>query len=90
VSGGFAPAWRGSQRGRQLFELDLIDGGNVDDEETNTTKTSKSRIILLSAPALVALQRQKARTLLQGAHVFHDPTTDEPWKYQTIADLRCF
>jgi integrase len=68
----------------------LIEGGNVYDEETDTTKTAKSRIVLLSAPAFVALQRQKAHTFLQGVYVFHDPKTDEPWKYQTITDVRSF
>jgi integrase len=67
-----------------------IEGGNVYDEETDTTKTSKCRIVLLSAPAFVALQRQKTHTFLQGVHVFHDPKTDEPWKYQTITDVRSF
>jgi integrase len=56
----------------------------------DTTKTSKARIVLLSAPAYEALQRQKAHTFLQGEHVFHDPKTGEPWKYQTITDVRSF
>jgi integrase len=68
----------------------LIEGGNVYDEETDTTKTSKSRIVLLSAPAFEALQRQKAHTFLHGEHVFHDPKTGEPWKYETITDVRSF
>jgi integrase len=68
----------------------VIDGGNVYDEETDTTKTSKARVVLLSAPAFDALQRQKAHTFLQGEHVFHDPKTGAPWKYQTITDVRSF
>jgi integrase len=68
----------------------LIAGGNVYDEETDTTKTSKSRVVLLSAPAFEALQRQKTHTFIQGGHVFHDPKTDAPWKYDTITDVRSF
>lgn len=68
----------------------LIEGGNVYDEETDTTKTSRSRIVLLSAPAFAALQRQKAHTFVQGEHVFHDPKTGAPWKYETITDVRSF
>jgi integrase len=68
----------------------LIEGGNVYDEETDTTKTSKARIVLLSSPAFDALQRQKEHTFLRGEHVFHDPKTGEPWKYQTITDVRSF
>jgi integrase len=33
----------------------LIEGGNVYDEETDTTKTSKARTVLLSEPAMEAL-----------------------------------
>jgi hypothetical protein len=54
----------------------LIEGGNVYDEETDTTKTSKARVVLLSAPAFDALQRQRAATFLQGEHVFHGPKTE--------------
>lgn len=68
----------------------LIEGGNVYDEETDTTKTSRSRILLLSAPAYEAPDRQKVHTFLQGDHVFHDPKTGEPWKYDTITDVRSF
>ncbi|MES3022861.1 MAG: site-specific integrase [Pseudomonadota bacterium] len=68
-----------------------IAGGNVYDEETDTTKTSKERIVLLNDVALEALQRQKAHTyLLEEGHVFHDPKTGEPWKYRTITDVRGF
>jgi hypothetical protein len=41
----------------------LIAGGNVHDEESDTTKTAKERTVLLSATALEALARQK------GAHI---------------------
>ena len=67
-----------------------IEGGNVHDEETETTKTSQARTVLLSQPALEALSRQKAYTLLNGEHVFHDPKTGEPWKYRTITNVRGF
>jgi hypothetical protein len=43
-----------------------------------------------NAVRLDALQRQKVHTYLQGEHVFHDPKTGEPWKYQTITDVRSF
>lgn len=68
----------------------LIEGGNVYDEGTGTTKTSRARIVLLSAPACDALQRQKAHTFLRGEHVFDDPKTGDPWKCQTITDVRSF
>jgi len=68
----------------------LIEGGNVYDEETDTTKTSQARVVKLNKIALAALQRQKAHTYLAGGHVFHDPKTDEPWKYRTITDVRGF
>ena len=46
--------------------------------------------MLLSAPALEALERQRTHTFLHGDHVFHDPKTDGPWKYKTITDVRSF
>ena len=67
-----------------------ITGGNVYDEETDTTKTSKARTVLLNELALEALQRQKAHTFLEGGHVFRDPKTGLPWKYRTITDVRGF
>ena len=67
-----------------------VEGGNVYDEESDTTKTSEARTVILSAPALAALGRQKAHTALTGDHVFHDPKTGEPWKYHTITDVRSF
>jgi integrase len=68
----------------------LIDGANVYDEETDTTKTYKSRIVKLTASAMDALERQKSHTLLAGEHVFHDPKTGEPWGYAKITDVRSF
>jgi integrase len=68
----------------------LIDGANVYDEETETTKTYKSRIVKLTKPAMEALERQKAHTLLVGEHVFHDPKTGEAWGYAKITDVRSF
>jgi len=67
-----------------------IHGGNVYDEETSTTKTSKDRTVHLNEMALEALLRQKAHTFLDRGHVFHDPKTDMPWKYRTITDARGF
>jgi len=68
----------------------LIDGGNVYDEESDTTKTYEPRIVKLNGMAMEALQRQKAHTYLAGAHVFHDPKTGEPWAYAKITDVRSF
>lgn len=68
----------------------LIDGANVYDEETDTTKTYKSRIVKLTNSAMEAIERQKAHTLLAGEHVFNDPKTGEPWGYAKITDVRSF
>lgn len=67
-----------------------VEGGNVYDEESDTTKTAVARSIKLTTPAFEALQRQRAHTFLQGEHVFHDPKTDAPWKYATITDVRSY
>lgn len=37
------------------------------------------RDVRLLAPARAALEAQRAYTLIQGAHVFHDPRTDAPY-----------
>lgn len=68
----------------------LIDGANVYDEESDTTKTYEPRVVKLNAMAVEALQRQKAHTFLAGEHVFHDPKTAEPWAYAKITDVRSF
>lgn len=68
----------------------LIDGANVYDEESDTTKTYESRLVKLNGMAIEALQRQKAHTFLAGEHVFHDPKTGEPWTYVKITDVRSF
>ncbi|AMC34795.1 hypothetical protein VN23_09320 [Janthinobacterium sp. B9-8] len=68
----------------------LIEGGNVYDEESDSTKTFESRIVKLTSKALEALNRQKAFTFLQGAHIFHDPKTNQPWAYAKITDVRNF
>jgi integrase len=68
----------------------LIDGANVYDEESDTTKTYEARIVKLTKPALEALERQRAHTLLAGEHVFHDPKTGKPWGYAKITDTRSF
>jgi len=87
TSEGLALRWQNVDfRAKEM----LILGGNVYDEETDTTKTSQARTVLLSAPAMEALARQKAHTFLKGEHVFHDPKTGEPWKYRTITDVRSF
>ena len=67
-----------------------IHGGNVYDEETSTTKTSKDRTVLLNGMALDALLSQRTHTFLEGGHVFHNPRTGKPWKYRTITDVRGF
>lgn len=68
----------------------LIDGANVYDEEADSTKTYEARIVKLTNLAMDALERQKAHTLLAGAHVFHDPKTGRPWAYAKITDVRSF
>ncbi|MBC7685555.1 MAG: tyrosine-type recombinase/integrase, partial [Bdellovibrionales bacterium] len=68
----------------------LIDVANVHDEETDTTKTSQARTVLLSARAYEALLRQKGHTYLDDGNVFHDPKTGAPWKYATVTDTRSF
>lgn len=41
---------------------------------------SGERDVLLLAPALAALQAQRAHTEIFGAQVFHNPRTGEPWE----------
>lgn len=49
-------------------------------EAPETTKTRQGvRDVKLLAPALAALQRQKACTFLEGGVIFRDPRTGEPW-----------
>lgn len=68
----------------------LIDGANVYDEESDTTKTYEARIVKLTKLAMEALEQQRAHTLLAGEHVFHDPKTGRPWAYAKITDTRSF
>jgi integrase len=68
----------------------LIDGANVYDEESETTKTYESRMVRLSSMAMDAIERQRAHTQLAGEHVFHDPKTGAPWSYAKITDTRSF
>ena len=68
----------------------LIDGANVYDEESDTTKTYEPRAVKLNGMAIEALLRQKSHTFLAGEHVFHDPKTAEPWTYAKITDVRSF
>jgi integrase len=70
-----------------------VEGGNVHDEETDTTKTSEARTILLSAAALEALARQKAHTFLNGEHVPDERrqagVPGRPTRAQPAHVLRC-
>lgn len=68
----------------------LVDGANVYDEESESTKTYESRIVKLSSIAMDAVERQKAHTMLAGEHIFHDPKTGESWSYSKITDVRSF
>lgn len=68
----------------------LIEASMAKDEETDTTKTSQARTVLLSGQAREALIRQKVHTYQDGEYVFHDPKTGAPWKYATITDSRSF
>lgn len=68
----------------------VVDGANVYDEESDSTKTYESRVVKLTKLAMEAIERQKAHTQLAGGHVFHDPKTDKPWAYAKITDVRSF
>lgn len=68
----------------------LIDGANVYDEEVETTKTYKARVVKLTNLAMEAIERQRDHTLLAGGHVFHNPKTGEAWSYAKITDVRYF
>lgn len=57
----------------------LIRAALVAGVEKSSTKTNKTREVLLDARALAALQRQRQHTHLTGAHVFVDPYTGKPW-----------
>ncbi|MFT4171792.1 MAG: site-specific integrase [Rhodocyclaceae bacterium] len=49
-------------------------------DEAEVTKTRRStRDVKLLAPALEALQAQKAHTFMAGGRVFHDPRYNTPW-----------
>lgn len=67
-----------------------VDGANVYDEESDSTKTGVERLVKLNSLALEALEKQKAFTFLSGGHVFHDPKTGEAWAYSKITDVRGF
>lgn len=48
--------------------------------QAEKTKTrSGTRTVKMLAPARQALEAQKAHTFLAGAHVWHNPRTNEPW-----------
>jgi integrase len=65
-----------------------VDGANVYDEETDTTKAGVERTVRLNSLAMEALHRQKAHTFLAFGHIFHDPKTGGPWAYSKITDVR--
>jgi integrase len=68
----------------------LIEGANVYDEESESTKTFEARVVKLTSRGMEALERQKAHTFLAGEHVFHDPKTGKAWGYAKITDVRSF
>lgn len=68
----------------------LVEGGIVYDEETDETKTSKSRTVKLNSRAFAAIERQKAKTMLRSKYVFADPETGEALAYQTMTDARMY
>lgn len=71
-------------------KLAKIDGANVYDEETDTTKTATERTVKLNSLAMEALMRQKSHTFLADDFIFHDPKTGEAWAYSKITDVRSF
>lgn len=52
---------------------------NVRGEQLDRTKTSKVRDVRLTARALAALERQRARKQLAGGYVWTNPQDDKPW-----------
>ena len=52
---------------------------NVRGEDKSTTKTDEERDVPLDATARAALERQRARTHLAGAHVWINPQDGAPW-----------
>lgn len=87
TSEGIALKWRDIDFQRREM---LIEGANVYDEESESTKTFEARIVKLTNSAMEAIERQKPHTMLEGGHVFHDPKTNKPWAYQKITDVRSF
>lgn len=87
-SEGIAAAWSNFDQSRRELK---IDGGNVYDEETDTTKTFTARIIKLNSVAFRAIMRQKNYTFFsKSGKIFHDPATGHPWSYAKITDVRTF
>lgn len=72
----------------------VIEGANVYDEESDSTKTYEARTVKLADRPREVLERQKAHTFMKAirgdGHVFHDPATGEPWGYRKITDVRGF
>lgn len=48
-------------------------------KDKERTKTTYEREVELNARALAVIERQRARTQLQGDHVFRNPSTGRPW-----------
>lgn len=61
----------------------LIEAVNVYDQQQNSTKTSKYRVVKLSTEAVAALSSQMRYTK-NSSKVFHDPYYNEPWLYHRI------
>lgn len=48
-------------------------------KDKERTKTTYAREVELNSRALAVIERQRARTQLQGDHVFRNPSTGRPW-----------
>jgi integrase len=53
-------------------------------KDKNTTNTHHPRDLELLERAAAVLQRQRARTELAGAAIFHNPTTGMPWADEQV------
>lgn len=69
--------------GRQMLVHESIVGG----VEKGSTKTHRTRSVLLSGAAMEALKAQKARTYLAGGLVWLDPRDGEPWTERRYRDF---
>lgn len=57
----------------------LVSEAVVNGHEKASTKTNRSRAVILNSRAEAAITRQKAHTLLEGGYVFNDPRRGLPW-----------